>query len=394
MRRSALLAVLAIALCGCGSPSGAGPIDARAIVAQPRDVGGVRTVSGTWNTFSDEGVAPIADALGPHAALPANIAYQATYDGLVGADVKTQITSIAVVLPDTRTARRLLARTDSMEAFIGAADTGTSPTRPTDGADAMRTGEHPGSRAIAWTRGRLYGLIVASGPASADATRLARLQEQRFERALAGSGGPADPRFTTPAPPMSPVLPALAPVKPSPPAHRIDHAGRYTLADLGIGRQTFDPSAGVAGVSIPVVLDLPKTPTGRWLWRATIHVLVTLAPNASPGDAEVRPVVANISGPGAEIGIAQDLATGKVVMVEQTRHVATTRTFEVTERAMLGGTPSPRQDTSIGFAVVPATSRATFSRVTILPDSGVEVFADPAKIGRYAMSPARVVVHP
>jgi hypothetical protein len=82
------------------------------------------------------------------------------------------------------------------------------------------------------------------------------------------------------------------------------------------------------------------------------------------------------------------------VMVEMTRHVATSGTFEVTASSMLGGNPSPRQDTTIGFIVRSFISRPAFTRVTVLPDSAIEVFDDPAQIGRYAVLPARVVKRP
>jgi hypothetical protein len=175
----------------------------------------------------------------------------------------------------------------------------------------------------------------------------------------------------------------------------IDRAGRYTLADLGVTQaQAFDPQAGQQGISIPVTFDLPETPTGRWLWRATVHVLVTLAASASPGIVGVDPLIANVSGPGADFDIARNLTTGRPVMVEMTRHVATTRTFEVTTSAMLGGNPSPRQDTTIGFIVRSFIAQPSFTRVTVLPDSAIEVFDNPAQIGRYAVLPARVVERP
>jgi hypothetical protein len=61
---------------------------------------------------------------------------------------------------------------------------------------------------------------------------------------------------------------------------------------------------------------------------------------------------------------------------------------------MLGGKPSPRQLTSFGFGSNWGRSLRAFSRVTILPDSAIEVFDDPAQIGKYAVATLRVVVRP
>ena len=378
-----------------GSASAAPSLDARSLVAQPRDVGGIRSVTGAWTYFSDGGVHPLADAIGTGARVPGNIAYSVTYDGLVGADVKTQITSISVVLPSAKAAGRLLARTNAVEGFIGGTTTPTSRTRALNGADATRSGQGAESATIAWTTGRLYGLINASGPAAGLVGQLAASEVRRFARALAGDRLEADPQLTATPPYASALLPVPTPVSPAPRAHVIDRAGRYTLADLGVTRaQTFDPVAGEQGISIPVTFDLPPTPTGRWLWRATVHVLVTLAPTASPGMAGIDPLVANVSGPGADFEIARNLTTGQPVMVEMTRHVATTRTFEVTATAMLGGNPSPRQNTTIGVIVRSFVSQPAFSSVTVLPDSAIEVFDNPAKIGRYAVAPAKVVARP
>jgi hypothetical protein len=105
-------------------------------------------------------------------------------------------------------------------------------------------------------------------------------------------------------------------------------------------------------------------------------------------------VIANVRGPGADFDIARNLTTGRPGMVEMTRHVAPSRTFEVTASAMLGGNPSPRQDTTIGFIVRSFISQPSFTRVTVLPDSAIEVFDNPAKIGRYAVLPARVIKLP
>jgi hypothetical protein len=375
--------------------SAAAPLDARSLVTQPREAGGVRSVTGAWTYLGDDGVYPLADAIGPNVRVPDNIAYQVTYAGLVGADLKTRISSIAVVLPSVRAARRLLARTDALEGFLPENSSPTSPTRALNGTDAMRSGQSGGSATIAWTKGRLYGLVNASGPAAGRAAQLAASGARRFTRALAGDHLQTDSQLTATPSYASPLLPAPTPVSPAPKAHVISRAGRYTLADLGVTQaQAFDPVAGEHGISLPVTFDLPETPSGRWLWRATVHVLVTLAPTASPGIAGVDPLIANVSGPGADFEIARNLTTGRPVMVEMTRHVATSQTFEVTSSAMLGGNPSPRQDTTIGFIVRSFTSQPAFTRVTVLPDSAIEVFDDPAQIGRFAVLPARVVKRP
>jgi hypothetical protein len=403
MRSSVRRAVFGfVAVLGClpagalgGSADAATSLDARSLVAQPREIGGVRSVTGAWTYLGDDGTYPLADAIGPNVRVPENIAYLVTYGGLVDADLKTQISSIAVVLPSTKAARRLLARTDAVERFLPGNSAPTSPTRAQNGADAMRSGQSGGSTTIAWTKGRLYGLINASGPAAGRAELLAASEARRFTRALAGDRVQTDPQLTAAPSYPSPGLPVPTPVSPAPQAHVIDRAGRYTLADLGVAQtQSFDPVAGEQGISFPVTFDLPETPRGRWLWRVTVHVLVTLAPTASPGIVGVDPLIANVSGPGADFDIARNLTTGQPVMVEMSRHVATSRTFEVTVSAMLGGNPSPRQDTTIGFIVRSFVSQPSFTRVTVLPDSAIEVFDDPAQIGRYAVLPARVVKRP
>jgi hypothetical protein len=84
-------------------------LDARALVAQPGEVGGIRTVDGAWSELGDDGVYPLADALQSKSAPRRNAAYLATYEGLVGADAGLHIASLAVVLPTIRAARRLLS---------------------------------------------------------------------------------------------------------------------------------------------------------------------------------------------------------------------------------------------------------------------------------------------
>jgi hypothetical protein len=62
---AATLAVAAVGA-GCGTSDGGakGPLDARTLVVQPHDVGGLRVVSGSWNELGDDGFYPLADALG------------------------------------------------------------------------------------------------------------------------------------------------------------------------------------------------------------------------------------------------------------------------------------------------------------------------------------------
>jgi hypothetical protein len=66
----------------------------------------------------------------------------------------------------------------------------------------------------------------------------------------------------------------------------------------------------------------------------------------------------------------------------------------VTVIAMLGGEPSPRQLTSFGFAIRSDGPQGAFSQVTILPDSAIEVFDDPAKIGQSAITTLQVISRP
>jgi hypothetical protein len=384
-----------VAGCGSGGHHHAS-LDARALVAQPHEVGGLRSVGGSWNQLGDDGNYPLADALQSKSAPPLNAAYLATYDGLVGADANLHIASLAVVLPSIRVARRLLADSMRVEAFVDGASAPVSSVRPTNGADAAESGEQPRSTVIAWSKGRLYGMISVNGPRAASvAGRLARAQERRFERGLGAQDLSTDPRLPsasvgapTPAQPhIETESPARAPL-------HIDRPGRYTLADLGVGALSFEPGAGVGGVAVPVVLDLPRTPRHQWLWRATTHAVVTLAAHAPTGTVEIEPFIANARGPGPYFIVAQNLSDGREMLVETTRHLASPGSFEVTVTAMLGGKPSPRQLTSFGFGSNWGGSLRAFSRVTILPDSAIEVFDDPAQIGKYAVATLRVVVRP
>jgi hypothetical protein len=249
------------------------------------------------------------------------------------------------------------------------------------------------STVIAWSEGRLYGMISVNGPDAASiADRLARAQEGRFERALGAQKVEADPRL-----PRSFVVPNLTrpPIKtesPGRPPLRIDRPGRYTLADLGVGELTFEPSAGVGGVAVPVVLDLPPSPRGRWLWRSTTHAVVTLATHAPTGMVEIDPFIGETGGPGPSFVVAQDLSDDREFLIETTRHLATPGSFEVTVIAMLGGEPSPREElTRFGFAIRSYGPQGVFSRVTILPDSAIEVFDDPAMIGKSAITTLQVI---
>ena len=138
----ALLMLVGAVVAGCGgSGSHRVALDARALVAQPHDVGGIRSVDGGWNELGHDGVYPLADALRSKPAPPLNAAYLATYDRLVGADANLHIASLAVVLPTARASRRLLADSMRVEAFVGGASAPVSSARPTNGADATESGE-------------------------------------------------------------------------------------------------------------------------------------------------------------------------------------------------------------------------------------------------------------
>jgi hypothetical protein len=81
-------------------------------------------------------------------------------------------------------------------------------------------------------------------------------------------------------------------------------------------------------------------------------------------------------------------------LIETTRHLATPGSFEVTMTAMLGGGPSPQEITRLGFMIRSDGSQGAFSQVTILPDSAIEVFDDPAKIGQSAITTPQVISRP
>jgi len=395
---AALLTLVAAMVAGCSSSSSGSSrhvaLDARALVAQPRDVGGIRSVTGAWNQLGDDGVYPLADALQSKSAPPPNAAYLATYDGLVGADATLHIASLAVTLPTIRAARRLLADSIRVEGFVGdAAPLSSAP--PTNGADAMESATQGGSTVIAWSKGRLYGMISVNGPDAASiADRLARAQESRFERGLGAQNLPADPRLPRSLVTPNLTQPPIKTVSPGGPPLHIDRPGRYTLADLGVGALTFEPTAGSGGVAVPVALDLPPSPRGQWLWRSTTHAVVTLAAHAPTGTVEIEPFIAQTTGPGPSFIVAQNLSDDRELLIETTRHLATPGSFEVTMIAMLGGKPSPRQLTSFGFTIRSYGSQGALSQVTILPDSAIEVFDDPAKIGQSAITTPQVISRP
>jgi hypothetical protein len=310
----------------------------------------------------------------------------------LGADVA----AVAVVLPDKAVATRLFRDTKRLSGFVAAAVDSVSAVDPPGDADAAVAGAGAGGgpsgpfTIVAWTRGRLYGYVSASGPAArALATRIASVQEGRFERALAGdrlaSDATLDPSaaiLQSPYPPQ-----AGGTVHPTASVPRIPRPGRYTLRDLGAGRLTFSPAAGEDGIRFPVTLALPPSPRGRWLWRITTHVIVTLARHAQPGRLQVYPRISQTGGPGASFIVARDLGTGKPALIDEMKHTETTTSLEVSVSAMMGGNPSPRQTAMFGFDVSYIGAKGALARVTVLPDSAIEVFDDPAMIGEYAIKP-------
>jgi hypothetical protein len=402
---TAMALAAGVAACGTSGGGSAGHLDARALVAQPRDVGGLREVTGSWNELADEGVSPLGDALGgkPPAR---HMAFVAGYAGLAGPALGADVDAMAVVLPDAATARRLLDRTRGVEAFVGGGPTGVSRAHPPGSADAAVAGAAAHGTVTgapvavsAWAKGRLYGYVWAAGPhARALAARVASAQESRFEQALGGDRLAVDPLLL----PVLPVVPARPGttaqgriLNPSANVVRIDRPGRYTLRDLGAGTLTFSPSAGDAGVQFPVELALPQSPHGRWLWRITTHVIVKLAPRAPLGHLGVGPHIARVGGPGAGFVVARDLSNGRTYLIEETKHTTTSGSLEVRTSAMMGGNPSPRQQALFGFAVSSFTgTEKAIESVTVLPDSAIEVFDDPAKIGCCAITTTVSKVRP
>jgi hypothetical protein len=239
-------------------------------------------------------------------------------------------------------------------------------------------------------------MISVDGPGAASvADRLARAEEGRFERALDAENVAADPRLPRSFVVPNLTQPSIKTVSPAGPPLRIDRPGRYTLTDLGVGELTFEPSNGAGGVAVPVALDLPPSPRGRWFWRSTTHAVVTLAPRAPTGLVEIEPFIGQTGGPGPSFVVAQNLSDGRELLIETTRHLATPGSFEVTVIAMLGGEPSPREGlTRFGFMIGPYGPPGALSEVTLLPDSGIEVFDDPAVIGQSAITTPQVIRRP
>ena len=387
---------LAAAWAVSGADHSAGALDARALVVQPRAVGGIRAVTGMWSVLGDDGSYPLAAAFRGK-PVPGKIAFIASYAGLAGPARGTSVEALAVVLPDAVTARRLLANTSRLEGFVGDAAASLSPAHPPGGADAAVGGSDvhgtvaPRPVAIlAWTNGRLYGYVTTSGEdARVRARRMAEAQEVRFEQALGGERLGVDPTLLAPAPGLAPPFPPPAgtTVHPTALVPRISRPGRYTLSSLGAGRLDFSPAAGETGVQFPVELALPPAPRGRWLWRVTTHVVVRLAAHARVGPVEISPRVSGTGGPGAELVVARDLGSGRTLLVEETRGTAGATSLEVAVSAMMGGSPSPRQHALVGFSMGSLSTGGgrALERVTVLPDSAIEIFDDPAKIGREAM---------
>jgi hypothetical protein len=398
VRHLALIAAaLAVASVGgaCGkSGGGSAPLDARTLVAQPHDVGGLRTVGGSWNELGDDGSYPLSDALG--GKLPRkHMAFEATYSGPAGNPAAGGVFALAVVLPDKVSARRLLRSTSGIEGFVGGAGVGVARAKPPGDADAALAGAAavgtvmPGQVAVvAWTKGALYGYVSATGPtAKAMVARLAAAQETRFERALHGDHLAFDALLdpTTPAPAPFPAETGRT-IHPAGAVPRIAGPGRYTLRDLGAGTLTFSPASGDDGIQFPVTLALPRSPRGRWLWRITTHVIVKLAAHAQLGSIAIYPHVAHSGGPGAGFLVIRDLSTGRTVLIEESKRTTTTASLEVRTTAMMGGNPSPRQQALFGFAVSYSGAKGALESVTVLPDSAIEVFDDPAKIGCCAIT--------
>jgi hypothetical protein len=392
------MAVALVAACGtAGKRHAVARLDARALVVQPRAVGGVRVVRGSWPEFVDEGAHPLADAFRGK-QVPPQIAFTAEYVGLAGSALNTQVDAIAVVLPDAATARRLLAETAQLEGFMGGVAAALNAADPPGDADAAVAGSDvhgtvtPEPVAImAWTKGRLYGYVSTSGDrARARVAQIAQAQEARFAQALAGDRLTFDALLRPPEPgSLTPFPPPLGrTVHPTATVPRIDRPGRYSLTALGAGQLVFSPAKGETGIQFPVVLALPPTPRGRWLWRITTHVVVTLARGARIGQVQVSPHISHTGAPGAQLVVARDLGDGRTVLVEETRHTLTTTSLEVRVSAMMGGNPSPRQAALVGFAIGwnGAGAERSLARITVLPDSAIEVFDDPAKVGREAFS--------
>jgi hypothetical protein len=65
----------------------------------------------------------------------------------------------------------------------------------------------------------------------------------------------------------------------------------------------------------------------------------------------VYPHIAHSGGPGAGFEVVRDLGDEHTALVEETKRTATTASIEVRTTAMMGGTPSPRQEALFGFAI-------------------------------------------
>ena len=125
VRYGGLLTVLGVLLVGCLAVSAAGrqapaPLDPRALLLQPAQAPGLRSVVAGWNGLGGDGLYPLAEALGRDFIRPDDQrrAFVAEYASLVDGGGPRRIVSLAVVLPNTRAAHRLLVRTRDVEGFV------------------------------------------------------------------------------------------------------------------------------------------------------------------------------------------------------------------------------------------------------------------------------------
>ena len=191
---------------------------------------------------------------------------------------------------------------------------------------------------------------------------------------------------TLPAPPSLTTVPA-ATADGGPPT--LSRPEPRSLASLGFGDLRFAPASGIDGLALPIRLDLPRIPSGRWFWWVDLHAVIELEAGSAIGRTSVVPRLATVGGPGPEVAAARDPRTGNLVLVDVARRRAGGVTIEVRQRAVLGGSPDPRQTTQLTFSLESYGSvRPRLLSVTICGDTAIEPARALVTTGSVVQQPA------
>ena len=229
---------------------------------------------------------------------------------------------------------------------------------PSGAAEAMLWSSKD-TAVLAWRRGRLYGLISIAGDArpALAARRFAERQDARFAVALSGRPPQASDDLltsttpTTPTPAVPPSLTTVAATTADGAPPTLSRPEKRSLASLGFGDLRFSPASGTDGLALPIRIDLPRAPNGRWFWWVDLHAVIELDAGSAIGRTSVVPRLATVGGPGPEVVAARDPRSGELVLVDVARRRAGSVTIEVRQRAVLGGSPDPRQTTQLTFSL-------------------------------------------